>query len=67
MKATYNQIEKALNNTFEFGIDGTEQLYVAIRNVAQKSELNVNIHKSSFNYTKSDWKKIHAEIKKLIA
>ena len=67
MKATYSQIEKALNNTFEFGIDGDQNKYESIRNAAYKAEINVNIHKSSFHYTKTDWRKIYAEIKKLIA
>lgn len=67
MKATYNQIEKALKNTFIFGVDGTEDLYNAIRNAENDAFKKIIIHKSSDHYTKSDWKKVYLEIKKIIA
>lgn len=67
MKATYNQIEKALNNTFEFGIDGNQDKYELIRLSFYKAIDDVGIKKSQEYFTKSDWKAVYKQIKKTIA
>ena len=66
MRATYAQIEKALTNNFKIGVDGSRFLYEAIRTECDQAILNAKITKTSFYFTKSDWKKVYREIKKLI-
>jgi len=67
MKATYEQIEKALDNSFEFGIDGSQELYELIRLYSHEAIDKVGIKKSEDHFTKSDWKAVHKMIKRLIA
>jgi len=68
MKVTISQIEKALNNTFEFGIDGSEGEYNLIRNCEYEAILKIGseIGKTSHYFTKNDWKKVYSEIKKMM-
>lgn len=66
--ATLSQIEKALNNTFVFGIDGTEELYNKIRITADNTDTTRKIGdaipgKTPNYYSKSDWKKVYSVIK----
>lgn len=69
MKATNTQIEKAINNTFEFGTDGTHAQYDAIRNCEDAAILKVvtEVQKTQHHFSKSDWKRVYSEIKKMIA
>ena len=67
MEITEKQIEKALNNTFQFGIDGTEELYNAIRAVEEKAYASLNIRKTREYFTESDKKKLYKKIKSLIS
>ena len=66
MKATYSQIEKALTNNFNFDVDGSRFLYEAIRTVYDDAVITSSIKKSSDHFSKKDWIKVYAEIKKLI-
>lgn len=66
MKVTDQQISKALKNTFEIGKDGPLSMYNAIRANYDKADRKANIKKSYHYYTKTDKKKIYAEIKKLL-
>jgi len=63
MKVTYLQIEKALNNTFEFGIDGSKKMYDSIRAKEYEAIEKAGISKSQTCFTKSNWKAIHKMIK----
>lgn len=65
MKTTIAQIEKALNNTFEFGVDGTEEQYGAIRRLEDQAVLKVGteVQKTQHYFSKNDWKKVYSEIK----
>lgn len=67
MKATYKQIDKALDNSFEFGVDGDQATYDAIRGSFSKAYNDVGIQKSPDFFTKSDWKAVHKRIKELIS
>jgi hypothetical protein len=69
MKVTNTQIEKALKNTFEFGTDGTQEQYDAIRSCEDAAILKVGteVQKTQHYFSKSDWKKVYSEIKKIIA
>ena len=67
MKATYSQIEKALDNSFEFGVDGTREKYELIRSYAYEAIDRVGITKSQDHFTKNDWKAVYKAIKDLIA
>ena len=69
MKTTFSQIEKALNNTFEFGTDGTQEQYDAIRSCEDSAILKVGseVKKTQHYFTKSDWKKVYSEIKNKLA
>ncbi len=69
MKTTFSQIKKALNNTFEFGPDGTQGQYEAIRSCEDSAILKVGtkVRKTQHYFTKSDWKKVCSEIKNKLA
>lgn len=69
MKATYAQIESALNNTFGFGVDNAQNKYDGIRACENKAIIKVTtkVKKTSNHFSKSDWKKVHTEIKKMLA
>jgi hypothetical protein len=69
MKVTNTQIEKVINNTFEFGIDGTESMYeaVSICEDAAIQKVGIEVKKTQHYFSKSDWKKVYSEIKKMIA
>lgn len=69
MKATNTQIEKAINNTFEFGTDGTQSQYDAIRSCEDAAILKVGteVQKTQHYFSKEDWKKVYGEIQKMIA
>ena len=65
MKATYNQIEKALNNTLE----GNPEIYEAVRaceNIAI-TKIGTQVKKTQHYFSSADWKKVYSEIKKMIA
>jgi hypothetical protein len=68
MKATFNQIEKALTNNYKVGVDGTEFLREMIRDNFEIARTNVSrqtpYHTEFFR--KSHWKIVYREIKKLI-
>ena len=66
MKATLKQIEKALDNSYEFGVDGSEELYQLARIYCDNAIDNVGLRKSRMYFTKSDWKAVYREIKRLI-
>ena len=66
MKATYTQIENALNNNFDFK-KGTQQQYEAIRACENEAIERAGIKKTRYHFNKSDWKKVYTEIKKMIA
>jgi hypothetical protein len=65
MKTTLSQIEKAVKNTFEFGTDGTQDRYDAIKSCEDSAVLKVGIdvQKTQKYFTKSDWRKVYSEIK----
>jgi hypothetical protein len=67
MKATYNQIEKALDNSFEIGVDGSQDMYEAIRLYCYEAIEKAGIQKTQEYFTKADWKAVYKNIKKLIA
>ena len=67
MKATYSQIEKALDNSFEIGVDGSQDMYEAIRLYCYKAIDKAGIKKSQEYFSKSDWKAVYKNIKKLIS
>ena len=66
MKATYNQIEKAVNGMFYIGTDGSQELYDSIKRLEDDAVIKVSnqVKKTTHYFTKSDWKKVHVEIKK---
>lgn len=68
MRATNSQIEKALNNNFEFGIDGSLNLYNAIRraHVPAIDAVMNQVKKTQGHFSKSDWKKLYTEIRRIL-
>jgi len=66
MKATKKQIKKALNNTFEFGIDGSRELYNTIRNAENEAIEKSFIPRTRYHYTEKDWNVVYSNIQKMI-
>ena len=67
MKVTYLQIAKTLNNTFEFGIDGSQEMYELIRANEEKAIKKAGISKSQTCFTKTDWITVYRTIKNLLS
>jgi len=67
MKVTLSQIKKALNNSFEVGVDGTMQLYARIREAESEAYRMADIKKSIHHYTAADRLKIARIIKASLA
>jgi len=69
MKVTITQIERALNNSFEFGTDGTQEQYNAIRNCENSAilEIGSQVRKTEHYFTKTDWIKVYTDIKNKLA
>jgi len=69
MKATYKEIEKVLNNTFEINTMESSNKYQAIKSVEDLAIMRVGtkIQKTQHHFNKSDWKRVSSEIKYQIA
>ena len=67
MKTTLKQIEKAINNTFEIGVDGDQDTYEVIRLYTDEAIEKCGIKKSNEFFTKSDWKAVYRKIQKILA
>jgi len=68
MKATYYQIEKALNNTLKIGTDGSRELYDAVRSCKDAAivRVGIDVEKTEHHFSNSDWSSVYVEIKKMI-
>ena len=66
MKVTYAQIEKALDNSFQIGVDGDQDTYEAIRLYIDQAIDEVGPRRSREYYYKSDWKIIYRRLKELL-
>lgn len=67
MKTTLKKIEKAVFNTYEIGIDGTQDEYELIRLYLDEAINKCGIRKSSYHFTKSDWLAVFRKIQKLMS
>lgn len=66
MKATKKQIKKSLDNTFEIGVDGSEELYLFIRNAEYEAIQKAFIPRSYNHYTKKDFDIIYRNIQMIL-
>jgi len=65
-KLTFEKIEKALNNTYEIGVDGSQEYYQLIRNSLYQAIDNAGIRKTQEYFCKADWDAVKREIIRLL-
>jgi len=68
MKATYYQIEKAVNNTLRIGTEGSQELYAAVRSCKDAAiiKVGIDVEKTEHHFSNYDWSSVYVEIKKMI-
>ena len=65
-KLTYEKIKKALDNTYEIDVDGSQEYYQLIRNSLYQAIDNAEIQKTQEYFCRADWEAVYREIIRLL-